>query len=320
MTSQDDLRALWLEAPEGKLCGREQAKAWALREVWRSEGKSDYGMCTYIASKLKKTANGRPTGAAPGVSAVKEFFDKIDIDPDWFPGNANGTRGGPRRVLRGAKVTAIVSAAKRLKAEGEEPTYPAILAARPRATLNPSTNEPVDKHLVYAVFRECCYDDDPADTWDHLPRLSQSALDLPAKERRLVFANHMLRLRHTANWFYMNIVWVDLCRSVCQEPEESRSSGVSSEGYEGVAKQGLAAEFYEQAQASEYRQACELRYSGGLACADAHSREVAHRTAPRQFPGRDRRRRCGHGRKSSGRVEPPLPRGHTASDLVQRSR
>ena len=214
MTSQDDLRALWLEAPEGKLCGREQAKAWALREVWRSEGKSDYGMCTYIASKLKKTANGRPTGAAPGVSAVKEFFDKIDIDPDWFPGNANGTRGGPRRVLRGAKVTAIVSAAKRLKAEGEEPTYPAILAARPRATLNPSTNEPVDKHLVYAVFRECCCDDDPADTWDHSPRLSQSALDLPAQERRLVFANHMLRLRHTANWFYMNIVWVDLCRSV----------------------------------------------------------------------------------------------------------
>ena len=229
----------WKLPPEGKLCGREQAKAWALREVWRSEGKSDYGMCTYIASKLKKTANGRPTGAAPGVSAVKEFFDKIDIDPDWLPGKASGTRGGPKRVLRGAKVTAIVSAAKRLKAEGEEPTYPAILAACPRATLNPSTNEPVDKHLVYTVFRECCYDDDPADTWDHSPRLSQAALDLPAQERRLVFANHMLRLRHTANWFYMNIVWVDLCRSVLPRTQRKAAAlALARKGMKGWQSKG----------------------------------------------------------------------------------
>lgn len=107
-----------------------------------------------------------------------------------------------------------MSAAKRIKTEGEEPTYSAVVVACPQATLNPSTNEPVDKSLVYTIFRECCYDDDPADTWDHLRRLSQSALDPPAQERRLVFASHMLTLRHTANWFYMNIVWVDLCRSI----------------------------------------------------------------------------------------------------------
>lgn len=39
MASQEDLASLWLEAPEGKLCGREQAKAWALREVWRADEK-----------------------------------------------------------------------------------------------------------------------------------------------------------------------------------------------------------------------------------------------------------------------------------------
>ena len=49
MASQDDMRALWLEAPEGKLCGREQAKAWALREVWRADGRSDYGMHLFVA-------------------------------------------------------------------------------------------------------------------------------------------------------------------------------------------------------------------------------------------------------------------------------
>ena len=37
MLSQEELRIVWLQSPEGKLCGREQAKAWALREVWRAE-------------------------------------------------------------------------------------------------------------------------------------------------------------------------------------------------------------------------------------------------------------------------------------------
>ena len=32
MASQDDLRALWLEAPEGKLCGREQALIFAFAD------------------------------------------------------------------------------------------------------------------------------------------------------------------------------------------------------------------------------------------------------------------------------------------------
>ena len=53
-----DLRDIWLRAPEGKLGGREQAKAWALREVWRAEGKGDYGMYTIIASKVKKSVRG----------------------------------------------------------------------------------------------------------------------------------------------------------------------------------------------------------------------------------------------------------------------
>ena len=76
MASQEDLRALWLSAPEGKLCGREQAKAWALREVWRADGKSDYGMLPFIASKVKKMKKGKPNGLSPGVPAVCEFFSK----------------------------------------------------------------------------------------------------------------------------------------------------------------------------------------------------------------------------------------------------
>ena len=99
MASQDELRSVWLQAPEGKLCGREQAKAWALREVWRAEGRGDYGMYPFIAGKVKKTFQGKPKGASPGVSAIKEFFDKTDNDPEWFPGKASDARRGPKRLL-----------------------------------------------------------------------------------------------------------------------------------------------------------------------------------------------------------------------------
>ena len=239
MSTQADLRDLWLQAPEGKLCAREQAKAWALREVWRAEGKGTYVMYPFIAGKVSKMSGGQPSGGPPGASALQEFFDKVDKDPEWFPGKTTGTRRGPKRVLRGVKVTAIASAAKRLKAEGEEPTYSAVIAACPQASLNPCTKEPVDKHLVYRVFRECCYDEDPADTWDHLPRLSQSPLDAPAQERRVAFANHMLGLRYTDNWFFTNLVWVDLCRSVLPRTRRKAAAlALSRKGMQGWQSKG----------------------------------------------------------------------------------
>ena len=166
MSSLQQLEQLWLSAPEGKLCAREQAKAWALREVWLEDGKGQHGLYTFVAGCVQKTANGKPQGGAPTANSVKEFFEKVDADPHWFPGKHSGAPRGPKRVLTGVKVTAIVSAAKRLKAEGEEPTYTAVVAACPKATANPKTQEPVDKKLVYTVFKERCYDDEahPEDT------------------------------------------------------------------------------------------------------------------------------------------------------------
>ena len=214
MASQEALRSLWLEGKEGGLCGREQAKAWALREVWRSEGKGKYGMVTFVASRLVKMKDGVPRGDAPTVNSVKEFFEKIDEDPDWFPGKHCGKPRGPKRLLTGVRVTAIASAAKRIKAEDDEVTYGAAVAACPKATLNPETNEPCDKKLVYRVFREKCCDEGAEDTWGHWDRLAQQALDDPAKKRRVTFGEHMSALRHTANWFFQHIVWVDLCASI----------------------------------------------------------------------------------------------------------
>ena len=104
-----------------------------------------------------------------------------------------GTRG-PQRVLRGSRASAIISAAKRLKNEETEPTCAAIVAACPTALMNPATDEPVAKELVYRLFRESCYDDGADDPWDHLARLSRAALTDDAMQKRVAFAEHMLGL------------------------------------------------------------------------------------------------------------------------------
>ena len=141
MASQEALRSLWLEGKGGGLCGREQAKAWALREVWRSEEKGKHGMITFVASRLVKMKDGAPRGGAPTVNAVKEFFEKIDEDPDWFPGEHCGKPRGPKRLLTGVRVTAIQSAAKRIKAEDDEVAEHLAVDVAPTADKQVATHD-----------------------------------------------------------------------------------------------------------------------------------------------------------------------------------
>ena len=208
MVSQTTAQATWLSAPEGRLCGREQAKAWALREVWNEEGKSSYGMLQFVAKRVRKMKNGKPNGPHPTVQALLEFFDKVDNDMEWFPAKRSDTPRGPKRVLVGGKKTGVIQAAKRLAREGKEVTYPAMVTACPKALINPSTGEPVDKMCVFQVFREEIYDDPnkPEDTWDHRPRLSREPLDATQIEKRLSWARYMSRLAYTSAWYLSCLV------------------------------------------------------------------------------------------------------------------
>ena len=147
-TNQEELRTAWLGGRDGRLCGREQAKAWALREVWRSQKESSYGLVQFVCDHVRTNKNGEPKGDRPKLGSMSEFFTKVDADPDWFPGKTSGAKRGPARVLKGGKKSAIVQAAKKLKREGTAITYPEIIAAAPSAILNPETGEPVDKKLV----------------------------------------------------------------------------------------------------------------------------------------------------------------------------
>ena len=239
MCSQEELANLWLQGPEDRLCGREQAKAWALREVWLDQGNGEHGMYAFIAARVKKTKNGKPRGQPPTGQSVKEFLEKIDADPDWFPGKHCGEKRGPKRILTSANVANIVSAAKRLKTAGDEPTYAAVVAACPKATLNPKTGLPVDKSTLYAVFRESCYDDKPDDTWDHRNRLRRSALNDVEKQRRWEFAKYMLNLERAARWFFANLVRCDLCNSLLPRTQKKANElALARKGGKGWMSQG----------------------------------------------------------------------------------
>ena len=208
-SKQDMLRSAWLDAKDGGLSGKEQAKAWALRETWRDAGKADHGMQTYIAGKLKKQG-----GGAPSSEAVRKFFEKIDADEDWFPGKANYDNMGAPSVMTGQQRAALARCAMTMKKEGIEPTYGKVIAACPKAKLNPSTKRPWCKNSVYAVLSEDCYDDDPCLPWVHKARFSKHALAKEMMQRRVIFADYILGLRHNNTWFFNNLVWTDLCNSI----------------------------------------------------------------------------------------------------------
>ena len=199
-------------------------------------------MHAFIASRVRKTKRGVAKGDHPTSASIKEFFDKVDSDPDWFPGKHSDIKRGPKRILSGAKRSAIISAAKRLKGEGNEPTYSAVVAACPKATQNPKTGAPVHPRLVYAVFRESCYDDDPDDTWDNRRRLTRSALDATSMQRRWDFAKYMLPLNHTARWYHDNLVWCDLCNSILPRTQKKAAElAMARKGGKGWMSRGSQA-------------------------------------------------------------------------------
>ena len=61
---QSKLQSLWTSARVGTMTPWTQAKAWALREVWRDERKKqklkgDHGLLIYVAGKLTTKGEGR---------------------------------------------------------------------------------------------------------------------------------------------------------------------------------------------------------------------------------------------------------------------
>ena len=170
---QELLRAAWHGGQDGRLSAQGEARAWALREAWKATHTSVYGMWAFVAAHVTKVGGGNPTP-----SAVQQLVEKIDADPEWYPGKAEVNARGPKSVITARNQNVAAQSAMSMKARKIEPTYPALVAANPVALLNPNTGKPVDKKRVYAILRERCYDDpgNPQDTWAHHVRFSKNAL------------------------------------------------------------------------------------------------------------------------------------------------
>lgn len=228
------LSEAWLGGRGGTLSGKEVARAWALRQVWRDDGKTEHGMWAYIASKVWKVGGGHPQG-----EAVKKLLVKIDNDPTWYPGKNSDTTPGPKSPISGTNQALIAQSAMAMKERGTEPTYPLIIAANPRAALNPDTNKPVGKKRIYSIMQEFCYDEDPEDTWSHRARLSRQALPDDVKAKRATFADHVQKLNHQGAWFFRRVVWTDLCNSVLPRSEKKATEqALARKGKKGWGSEG----------------------------------------------------------------------------------
>ena len=152
--TQELLRKAWLEGRTGTLSAWSEAKLWAVREIWRSEEKSEHGLQTYAASVVTKVG----TRAHPTQRAVGLFYEKVDADPEWFPGKRSIEDNGRPRALTGQQAAAIARSAQAMKERGVEPTFRAVVASCPNAVVNRTTGAVVGKKRVYDVFREHCAD------------------------------------------------------------------------------------------------------------------------------------------------------------------
>ena len=232
--TQDLLRSAWLDGKAGGLSGREQAKAWALREIWKSDGKPDYGMLPYISGKLTKQ-----DGDSPSVEAVRRLFVKMDADDEWFPGKANYDQVGRPSLMTGQQRAALARCAMTMKENGIEPTYGKVVAACPKAALNPTTKRPFSKFSVYAVMSEDCYDDDPCLPWEHKARFSKKALSADMMERRVRFVDCVHGLHHNNTWFFNKLVWTDLCNSIIPLTEKKANEmALARKGKKGWMSKG----------------------------------------------------------------------------------
>ena len=227
---QDVLREAWLGGRPGELSALAEARAWALRECWRDQHESDYGMLSYIAERIEKTGGGNPSK-----EAVRQLLGRIDADKQWHPGKVSSAkRNGPLPVLRAAKRRAVATSAESLKKSGQEPTYARIVAQCPDATRNPKTGAPVDKKAVYAVLRQDCFDEGADEPWEHKARYSKAALTPGMMKKRWAFARHVRRWGHSVLWFMNHVVWTDICNSILPRTEAKASAqALSRKGKRG---------------------------------------------------------------------------------------
>ena len=89
------LESLWKEGRDGALSPLEQMRAWALRTAQSDLGGDKALNYEKIAERVTKVGGGHPTR-----EAIRRFLDRVDADPEWYPGkNYRSCAGGRAGAL-----------------------------------------------------------------------------------------------------------------------------------------------------------------------------------------------------------------------------
>ena len=206
--TQGQLQAFWLQAPSGRLCPWAQAKALGLREAAKEVFAEDDWL-GWIAARVSKVGGEHPTR-----SALHQFFEKVDSDPDWFPGKHNGNKRGPVPLLTPGKRRCISESAMAAKRVGDEPSVEAVLHACPKATYNPKTKQPFSPNTIRSVFKQNCYDFDSDHPWQFQTPLQKVFVSQPVREHREAMAKYLMKDTPDPAWWSQHVVWFDPCRSI----------------------------------------------------------------------------------------------------------
>ena len=108
----------------------------------------------------------------------------------------------------------ISNAAMSLKKAGVEPTASAVIARCPVASTNPDTGNAFGNKLILSVFREKCYDLDPAEPWGRFQPLSKTALPDWLEKLRAVWGKNIEEEERTAAWYANQCIWMDPCSTI----------------------------------------------------------------------------------------------------------
>ena len=76
-SGQDTLKRLWLGGQSGCICAREQAKVWALSELWKDEHQTTHGMFEHIRQKASPGHARCSHSVCRLYKAIKGVRDKV---------------------------------------------------------------------------------------------------------------------------------------------------------------------------------------------------------------------------------------------------
>ena len=223
----------WKSGKKGSLSPWQQAVAVALLKM---SDKMDVPM-TYsdIAGKVTKVGGGHPSK-----QAISDLAAAVAADAVWYPGKVteHAAKRGPKPLFPAAKKLQVARSAMALKRRGLEPTVAAVQLQTPAAATNKKTGGFFTAPTISKVFKEHCFDADPADPWCLTKPYQKTALPPAVQSARVHWANAVKEMGRGPGWYFKNCVWFDPCNTVI--PAAKRTVFDYNQGIKGKRRRWMS--------------------------------------------------------------------------------